>query len=626
MVHSNRILPFVAVVMLGCGNTTSVNWTDSEDQKQQDGSGLPDLPGPPDSHTKIDLNIPEAPPDGWTYEIIPLGFVDGKAEVRAGDPLPLSVMVINHKADEHASSYPVVFQVAMSQPECIAANPQCATVTATEVATNASGVATVTFLSGVTHGITYTLKVSGTDAAPVVLTVVVNPRPQGTLKITFDPSNPVDLTAVPNKISVMMGTGYKQCSQFSVISPWISELDKTVSGVGATPTFSGLDPEETYWVAMLGWRGVEPDDHLVVYGCLDNVKVAPEEVAGETKVTLKVSTVVLIPAGTYSMVNHFDFSDVAMNLPGTAGEIITWIENVFTNPGKALLDGIKLLISTWVPAWVTDVAFGPFEDALAAYITQWVMNNAPEPVQLFFDVGNDLLQIVNNLEVTGELKISKLSADCMNGKESFSGITLYWKWGCDANDPPDCGEYHFGLEQLNNSDFPLDLVSGEWNGCLVGFDQLHIGPHPLKLNYGKLILFVLNDIMIPMVTGYDDLEDMLYSVVDCQSLASSISSGILDGIGITEQDLLNACNSVLSTIMGPVMQSVASLNLPSQLFLEGTATFLDDDDNLTVDRIVDGVWTGEVTMGNAGDPNNPVENVGSVEGDFTATRTAFPAN
>lgn len=624
MLNMNRFLPFMAVFFLACGSTTSVNWVEPEDQTDKDSSETPDLPEPPDSHTKIDLNIPEAPPDGWTYEIIPLGFVDGKAEVGAGDPMPLSVMVINHKTDGHAVSYPVAFQVAVSEPECTAANPQCATLTANEVATNASGIATVTFLSGTTEAVTYTVKVSGTDAAPVVLTVVVNPKPRGTLQITFDPSDPVDLVAVPNKIKVMLGTGYKQCSQYSPINPWPAEMEKTVSGVGAKPTFEGLDPEATYWVTMLGWRGTEPDDHLVVYGCLDNVKVAPEEVAGETKVTLKVSTVVLIPAGTYTMVNHFDFSDVAMNLPGTAGQIITWIENVFTNPGKALLDGIKLLISTWVPAWVTDIAFGLFEDALADYITQWVMDNAPEPVQIFFEVGNDLLQIVNDLEVTGDLKISKLSASCMNGKESFSGITLYWKWGCDANDPPDCGVFHFGLEQLNNSDFPLDLVNGEWNGCLVGFDQLQIQPHSIKLNYGKLILFVLNDIMIPLVTGYDDLEDMLYSIVDCQNLAASISSGILDGIGISEQDLLNACNSVLATIMGPVMQSIATLSLPSQLFLQGSATFLDDDDNLTVDRIVDGVWTGEVTMGNAEDPENPVQTVGAVKGDFTATRAAFP--
>ncbi len=617
MLRWNRFLPLVVVFVWACGSTTSVNWVDPEDQTGKDSSEEPDLPTLPDTHSKIDLNLPETPPDGWGYEIIPLGFVDGKMDVRAGDPLAISVMVINHRTDEHAPSYPVLFQVAASEPECTAANPQCAALTASEVATSSSGIAAVTLLSGKTESITYTLKVSGTDAAPVVLSVNVTPRPTGDLKIVFDPSNPVDLVAVPNKIKVMVGTGYRQCSQFSPINPWPEEFSKTVTGVGATPLFEGLDPEETYWVTMLGWRGTEPDDHLVVYGCLDNVKVAPVEVAGETKVTLKVSTVVLIPAGTYDMVNHFDFSDVAMNLPGTAGQIIYYIELVFTNPGAALLEGIKKVIEIWVPAWVTDIAFGLFQDALGNYITQWIISSAPQPIQDFLAIGNDVLQIVNNLELTGELKISKLSASCMNGKESFFGITLYWKWGCPEDDA-ECGVYHFDMEQLNNTEFPLDLINGEWNGCLVGFDQLQMQPHSIKLNYGKLILFVINEIMIPLVTPYDDLEDMLYSIVNCPDLAASISSNILDGIGISEQDLLNACNGALSTMLGPVMQSISALSLPSQVFLQGSATFVDDDDNLVVDRIIDGVWTGEVTMDN--------QTVGAVKGDFNCTRAAFPGN
>lgn len=600
------------LVVAGCGSSTEVRYSDSDDTAS-DAASETDVPGEPDQGGKLDLNIPEAPPDGWGYEIVPIGTTDGKVEIVAGEQVGLSVLVINHRTDSHAEGYAVAYAIAASEPEC---SSECASLTAQEVATGSNGMAAVTLLAGASAGVSYTVKISGVDAAPVFVEVVVNAKPTGDLKITFDPSNPTDLVAVPNLVKVFVGTGYKQCSQFSPIAPWTpAEAEKTVTGVGATPTFIGLDPEKTYWVTMLGWRGTEPDQHLVVYGCLDNVKVAPVDTAGETKVTLTVNTVELIPAGTYDMVNHFDFSDVAMNLPGTAGQIIYYIELVFTNPGKALLEGIEAVIEIWVPAWVTDIAFGLFEDALGNYITEWVLDNAPQPVKDFLAVGNDVLQIVNNLELTGQLKISKVSASCMNGKESFYGLTLYWKWGCPEEDT-ECGVYHFGLDDLENTDFPLDLISGDWNGCMAGFDGLQIQPHLINLNYGKLILFVLNDLMIPLVTDYDDLEDMLYSIVDCQSLAASISSSILDGIGITEQTLVDACDSVLAGLLGPVTQAITTLNLPSTIHLQGTGVFVDDDDNLVVDRITDGVWTGEVTMDGT--------SLGSVKGDFTATRAAFP--
>lgn len=604
----------VVLGLVSCGTSPKITWNDLGPTPTEDAQSETDVPGQPDGGGKVDLNVPDAPPEGWGYEIIALGATNGKMEVMAEKPAALSILVLNLRTDQHAANYPVSYVIAESPDDCTE-DAECASLTAMEVATDNSGTGSVSFLAGKIAG-DYKVKISGQDAAPLILTVTVVPRATGDLRIVFDPSVSSELVAVPNEIKVYVGTGYKQCSQFSPISPWSDYVSaKGATGVSATPLVEDLDPEEVYWVAMLGWRGTAPDKHLVVYGCLDNVKVGPSEVVGETKVTLKVSTVVLNPAGTYDMVNHFDFSDVAMNLPGTAGQVITYIELVFTNPGKALLEGIKLIVQTWVPAWVTDIALGPFEDALANYITQWVVANAPEPVQKFLEIGQDVLQIVNNLQLDGQLKISKLSSGYMNGKESFTGITLYWKWGCAVGDE-ECGIYHFGLEQLNNSDVPLDLIDGEWNGSMVGFDRLQIDSHPIQLNYGKLILFVLNDVMIPMVTDYDNLEDMLYSIVNCPGLAASMSSSILDGIGLSEQDIEAACDSMLATLLGPVLQSISDLSLPSEVHLKGTATFVDDDNNLVVDRLIDGIWDGDLTMDG--------QIVGDVKGDFNATRVAFP--
>ncbi len=611
----------ILVVMLSalwvaaCGAATQVNWDDS-DYAGQDTSGNQDIGGVPDSGGKVDTKIPDAPPGGWQYQIILVASPNGELDVNSGENVSLAVVVIDHKNNANAVDYPVGYAIAGSQPNC-EQGEECASLTAYEAATNGNGAAAVTFLSGTEAPVEYTVKITGPDAAPVFVTVTVNPKPTGDLKIIFDPSDPAGLDAVPNTVKVVVGTGFKQCSMFAPTAPWTGLFEKTVSGVSATPIFPGLDPDAVYWVTMLGWRGTGAEQHLVVYGCLDNVKVGPVDIAGETKVTLKVSTVILNPAGTYEMVNHFDFTDVAVNLPGTAGQIFYYIDMVFYNPGKAMLEGIKLLVSSYLPAWVTNAAFALFEDALADYITTWIFDQAPQPIKDFLKIGQDLMQIVNNLELTGQLKLSKLSATSINGKETFYGIRLYWKWGCEPNEP-DCGEYYFGLDDLNNTQFPLDLIDGEWNGNLVGFDGLQIGDHFIELNYGKLIMFVINEMMIPAVTDYDNLDDMLYSIVDCQALAESISSGILSGIGIDEADLEDFCNSALGAILGPVTSAITNLTLPSTVNLTGNARLLDVDGDLKVDKIINGAWKGNVTINS--------QNIGEVTGDFTAERASYPGN
>ena len=64
--------------------------------------------------------------------------------------------------------------------------------------------------------------------------------------------------------------------------------------------------------------------------------------------------------------------------------------DLFYNPGAIILDLVKELVSQYIGSWVTDIAFGLFEDALGDIITDWLLNNSPDFIQDFFGFANIL--------------------------------------------------------------------------------------------------------------------------------------------------------------------------------------------------------------------------------------------
>ncbi len=614
------------VLPLGCGSTdTTVSYADDPDGKSDlsDASGMQDTGGNEgDTKVKPDQVIPS----GTRYRLIPLHNPDAPAEVGVDKVVQIQIQVMDLLENDIEASYPVAITVNETTPPC--AGEECGVLLSNEALTNDHGVATVGFKTNQAQNFKYRFKATGPEADPVFVEFFVVPVPLGDIKVVFSPNEPSELAANPSKINVRVGKGHQSCSNFNPVHPWdeVSDEDlvgqKTVSGLASTPIFEGLPTDEDYYVFATATMEVEGHDQLVVYGCADMVHLIPQD-EGKTQVTLNLNDVYLDPAGTYDMVNHIDFSDA---IPGQAGEIIDLIEMVFYNPGAAILTGIKELVSLYISPAITDLAFSLFEDALGNYITNMIFTQAPPEILQFFEAGQELLQIVNNLELYGELKLSKASNIYnIQGVETWYGISLYWTWGCPEEDEPDydpeCGKYSFGTDDLGDTEFPLDLVAGQFHAQISGFDRLIIDQHPLQLNYGKLILFVLNNLILQNLTQYEDLSELLDAIVDCEDLANNLSSNILDGIGISEQDLLSYCETVENTFLAPVESAIGGLSLPSTITLNGDCRMRDDDGDLKVDRLVQGVWTGYISTMNA----NGVPETLPLLGDFSATKATYPA-
>lgn len=596
----------------GCGKDTLVAYEeDGIEDAQLDSVVFKDMSqdvGDPNGGEK-DLYIDPDEDSELRYEIILLHDTSITTQLLVGEHFSVQAKVIDYQENGPAAFYPVRFRVIDSSPLCDT-TPPCAQFLAGEGTTDENGRVSVTLSAGEQGNQSYVLELDGAKAEPVMMDVQVNDLPTGDLRVRFNYEGEVAI----HSLNVRVTQGFNSCTQFSAVAPWNNDIvgQNTVTGVDSMVNFGPLQIAPTYQVFA---TALGPTNHLTAAGCVDAVHVLPDE-QGTTEVTLNLYILALNPAGTYDTVNHFDFTGA---IPGQAGEIVNLIVNIFYDPGAVIIDLVKELVSQYIGSWVTDLAFGLFEDALADLVTNWLLD-VPF-LEDFFTIGQDLVQIVKNLEMTSQLKISKLGSDySIQGLQNWLGITLYWKLGCPKEGEPGydpaCGAHPFSLLDLQNTDFPMDLISGQFTGMIANYDYLIIDTHKIEINYGKLILFVINKMLLPAISDYDSLTDLLYSLIDCHAVATGFVGDILDAIGIDSSTVEGFCNQAEAFLLGPIESIIGGLAIDSRLRVHGKCRMLDENDDLIVDKLFDGEWFGHIEIG--------AEEGEEFEGDFTAEKATYP--
>ena len=547
------------------------------------------------------------------------GFEFGREIILLHDtslPLPIGIQseftvrakVVDYAAGAPAAEVPVAWEVVGNEGvNGATGDGSLATKTAY---TAADGLVENIFRAGHTGEIKYTVKLSAEGAADTFFQVFVSDSPTGALEVHFAYSGPIAINTIKVRL---MPKGFS-CGEFTPTMSFSSALfEKTVLDVAATPVFDGLAALSHFTVVA---TAKSPTGALAAAGCKDGVFVLEGET---TPTTLDLNILPLIPTGTYDVENIFDFSNALSSL-GTVGEVIGGIKTLFDNPGKFLIDQIKTLVSAYIGELITDLAFGLFENELASIITDWVKNDSPDLLQDFFTIGDDLTQIIDRLHLLSTLKISKLEGNQFQGTQYWTGIVLTWKFGCDpaAPDYETCGLMTFSMEDLSNTQFPQDVLEGYFTGQIANYDRLSIDKHTIQVSYGKLILFVLNELILKTITGQNNLKDAVLEFVNCPSIASFFSSSVLDGLGLTEDKLAGFCESTIGLLIVPLENFIGNLALDSQLRLSGACTLLDETEDLYVDKLVDGEYAGQIEMENGAGP--------SFSGTFEGVKLAPPGS
>lgn len=290
-------------------------------------------------------------------------------------------------------------------------------------------------------------------------------------------------------------------------------------------------------------------------------------------------------AGTYQMTSTFA---MASALPGQAGELANLVVDLFYNPGPFLIDMMTMQAEAYVGPWVTDVAFGLFEDALADIVADVLLNTSPDWVQDLFVVAQDLVQIVNTLTLTSELHLTVAGGV---GPYSLQGV-LEWQL---LNLQWESGVYQFTPQQLADTAVPIAITSSQFTGVAT-FDQLLIDAYTIDLNLGKLVLLIMNEILVPAVAPYNDVEELVYSIIDCQAVADGVSESVLDANGLTHDDVESFCEGAVDLMVSPVENVLAGLSVDSDLQVQGVCDLVDDEGDLIVDRLENGLWSGQTQV------------------------------
>lgn len=494
--------------------------------------------------------------------------------------------------------------------------------------TNDGGVADAAFSGGTVPDLLYEILVTTDGAEPKTIRFSVAEAPCGCLEVSV-----MNETGLPDatlkKVKVHVLPDAYTCDMLfpeKELPPTL--YDMTLTDIYDSKKFECL-PADSYYSLFATSGGLS--NCVVGYGCNDSTFIQPNKCK---KAALKLYVVTLNPTGMYESIDHFDFTNLVKTCAGgdlsiincsmSAGSdvgkqiccVLKDLIDVFNKPGTVIMELVFDIVKQVGGIWGTlaDLALGWLKDAVGKVLTNWLLNNSPQWLQDFFKVGQDMMGIVTNLELISDLMISKLGTDWrVQGTHYWKGIALYWKIGCNPSDPDydQCGRFEFNMDDLKNTDFPLDLVEGKFTAQIADFDNLIIDTHKIKLNYGKLVLFVLNEMIIAKLTKgkcpntpdgtCHNVKDLAHSWIDCQKVADNlfgeIANWFVEMFGGDLQDTIDLCNGTIDFLMTPIDMFIGALALDTELSLSGSGTLVDEDCDLRVDRITGGKYTGVVEGG-----------------------------
>ena len=526
--------------------------------------------------------------------------------------LPIHVKVIDWTLGTPASGVAVFWELVENQG---VNGPGQGGVDSMMTGTDMSGLAGNTFRANKDPAVDYKIKISCEGAQPQFVSVRVTDTPKGKIKVKLVYDNQVQLGQATVRVMPAPFT----CAGFKPIYPPGGYVGSKSAFLGSEPEFGPLPADKKYGIYVIA---KDTTNRLAAAGCADGVLIVDK---ATTTVTVTLLTLPLQAAGPYDMINHFDFTGA---IPGELGKILDTAVQIFYDPGAFIIQQVKNIIKQFIPGILVDAAFGLFEKQLAKVVTGWLLNSSPSWVQDFFQIGQDVLQVVKKLEMLGVLKIFKVSNDYfIKGEINFTGLNLYWKLGCDKKDPnyDKCGQINLDMKNaVTDPNFPLDFLAGTLTGTISAQVVLTIDSSTIKLNYGKLILYVLTHVILKKITGQTSFSGAMSALVNCAGIAKGIGGSILGKIGLKEATVKKACDSAVSLLVLPIEQALNGLALDTKLSLNGGATLVDDlpgvdqykdwVGDLKVDRMTDGWWQGNIVT-----PSGPGN---QFKGDFTATRQA----
>lgn len=567
----------LGLLALGCDDTVSQQQVTS-DLGEPDFSVPQDTADPPsDTSPRPDTTPVEVEP---CCILIPAGGATS-LEVNVGARASLGVVLYSRKTGNAIADEIVTWTMLTTGDS---------TLSALETVTAEDGTARLDFVAGETLQ-TYTIKAEYPETRAIEFQVTVIQLPAGDLKVNVINADARIMELSPLEVS-LYPADLMDCRHFNALTPAPGALLTATST--QTPDQHTFESILSSGIYVLTGVGHGPNGNVVSKACVENIVVRPDTVE---EVDLIFQLVPLNPVGTYRVRAFFNFGD-AIAATGQVGEWLIRIFDGFNDPGALLYDTIFLLCEQIAPAFVCDAidlvaGFTGIKQEIANAITNAILgtNIGCQIVH----AGCDVRDTVRNLELFSTLYMSKLGDNFgVFGSTTFTGLAL-----------------QFGDQRIEIADDllqnELQLLAGDWEGSVIGYNRLMIGSHVMDLRYGQLIVYIINNVVLPALTNgqANSFNDALAYWFDCAGIGQSLGNICILGQCIGQSTAEGICRGALGFLGGLLGfgQALVSLeNVPSALQLSGEVTMVEATGDFQVDLLEAGIWAGTLNINGTSSP------------------------
>jgi hypothetical protein len=324
----------------------------------------------------------------------------------------------------------------------------------------------------------------------------------------------------------------------------------------------------------------------VGFACVEDVTIVGGE---QVEVDLDITDLPLQFKGKFVTTNRFDLTDLmrtsqdeTLNVIVDVLDILQALGSDDQNRGAELIRLICDIAN--VQGDICNVGA-----QIANTLVIGLINELDPDILNALTVISDVINILTETTIIGEIEFTENYPDeenmIRNSDNRWLRFRFNWRDDCMANE---C-EREFTIGNIDTLARP---IAGIFDATIEE-QQLKISEHGMTFRYGLIILGLAETWVIPAVLNQP-------GPVSLNDLISELMEGICPEIDMLSGQM-GFCDSVIVTALSAVIvDQLGRLEFdPDQFRLRGYATMVDDNQDLRVDRMVDGVWCGSVDLGSS---------------------------
>ena len=292
--------------------------------------------------------------------------------------------------------------------------------------------------------------------------------------------------------------------------------------------------------------------------------------------------------GTYNVVNRYQPASV---LGDDVNQALQRIHQLVTDPGSFVGD----LVADNIGGIAGNIA-GQAVRYAVNYVFQYVVQNQlPDWAQRAIGITTGVTMTLTDLEIRGTIQLGDEDPmSCtVQGVHRWETLVFIWRDGCPPNNDQ-CGRYEIPMNELgisaSETEFTASIVGGAFT------DTLTMDEHRLQMNIGVAFIWFLERTVLPnYFNGINSFGDLLANLIPCDAVGDIAARNLPDVPFVDERRIVrDACRAGLRAAGQRLAREVADRLSLDTFSMTGECKLRDEDNNKTVDKLQEGVWSGQL--------------------------------